>query len=72
MKGILVFDKGLLLGTFTVPQSDNDEIICLYKKWTFKVGTINILYFRDMGYGIVISDDEADYFDELEESLQNK
>lgn len=70
MIDILVFNTGNLLGTMKVPNPDEGELICLYKKWHHPTeGVINILYFSDMDYGIVISDESANYFDELEERI---
>lgn len=68
MFDVLVFNAGKCLGIVNVPEPGNNEIICLYKKWNLKEDNmINILYFKDMHYGTVISDEAAEYFDELEE-----
>jgi hypothetical protein len=60
---ILVFDKGTLLGTLTVPKPDDNALMTLYEKVSFNNnGTINILYFQDLHYGITITNKMAKNF----------
>lgn len=63
---ILVYDKGNLLGTFTVPKPSENQLLTVYEEvpFTFK-GTyfdiIDILYMQDLNYGIAITDKMVDY-----------
>lgn len=59
---IMVFDKGIYLGTFTVPKISKEKLICIYEGIFFKGNApIDIMYFQDLNYGITITDEIKNY-----------
>lgn len=64
MIDILVYDKQIFLGIFTVPEPPKDQLITVYEQVTCKdksYVTIDILYMQDINYGIAITDKMIDY-----------
>lgn len=64
MIDILVYDKQIFLGIFTVPEPTKDQLIAVYEQVTCKDKphvTIDILYMQDINYGIAITDNMVDY-----------
>lgn len=64
MIDILVYDKQIFLGIFTVPEPPKDQLITVYEQVTCKDKshiTIDILYMQDINYGIAITDKMVDY-----------
>lgn len=56
LKTTMVFDRGLLLGSFDLDVNKND-LFTMFKDVKFDNNSpINILYMSDLNYGIVITD----------------
>lgn len=70
MIDIMVYCQHIFIGTLTVPKPPENELITLYEGIPHKnKGPLNILYFQDLDYGILITDKMVNYVNELEQMI---
>ena len=70
MIDILVFDKQIFVGALTVPEPPENELLTLYEDVPHITnGPLNVLYFKDLNYGIAITDKMVENIIDLLKSL---
>lgn len=63
MIDIMVYAQHIFVGTVQVPIPPKNELISLYENIEHdRKGLINILYFQDLDYGVLITDEMVKYY----------
>ena len=62
MIDVMVFNTGNFIGVVEIPEPDKRELVSLFEKVQLNDKEIvDILYFRDVNYAIVITENMVEY-----------